>query len=77
MFKEIEELTLSQVIEGIKEQGYDYDITYHSSSKSGKSWQCVKLEDGTLFAKQNASKNDNGLYFLCNNFANSKGIING
>lgn len=76
MLNDISDLELNTVLSAIKEQGETYRITYHSSSKSGKEWKSIILEkDGSLFAKQHATKKGNGLYFLCNQYAETKGVI--
>jgi len=75
MFKITDELNLSEIKTAIVEQGEEYMITPHYSSKSGKNWLSIKLRDGNLYAKQHATKNGNGTFFLCNEFEDSKGII--
>ena len=73
MFKEVGDLSLSDVLNAIVEQGEEYIISNHFS-KSGKEWNSIKV-NGELYAKQRATKRGDGLYFLCNEFVESKGLI--
>ncbi len=68
-------MTLSEITSIITEQGESFTTSYHNNKNYTKSWTSVKLSDGNLFAKQEATSNGNGAYYFCNEFEDSKGKI--
>ena len=70
-----DELTFDEIRENLAEQGVQHQSTFHHNKNFTKCWVSVILEDGSLYAKQHATKLGDGSYFLCNEYADTKGVV--